>query len=70
MHAVDEVWLRGLETQMVVIAHDHVGVHAPGELLARFAHGADERSAGTVRREDVVLQAVNALRLDQRKSGT
>jgi len=56
MHAVDQVWLRCLKAQMVVVAHDCVGVHTPGELLTRFAHDADERSARTVRRKDIVLK--------------
>ena len=37
-HAAREVRLRGLEEQVIVIAHHAVGVHAPAEL----AHGRGE----------------------------
>ena len=56
MHSSDQVWLRRLEGEMEVISHDDVRVHLPTEFFARFAQGADKRTAGAGRGEYLVLE--------------
>ena|GEM_PF-6212655 len=40
MHALAQGWLRSLDGQMKVVAHEHVGVNPPAEFLGTFKQSA------------------------------
>lgn len=60
-HAFHQIWLRRLDHQMVVVAHDHIGIELPSTALSRFKDRALKRFPCLIVNEEVlaVVPAAN-----------